>query len=233
MNPVKVKDDLYEFKPFRVPKYKIEFKNANKLTDIAGYQWYTPALLYLWGRFTEVNLADLIAKHDFKIFWYLFDKPIFSGLAFKEDKSWNHLLWACSVDDWKKLVDGILETVQFDIPNQLLFQYALQSFTIPDPLFVDRQRLLTTNTPTVKISAFAVMSNKHQLAFDLNSGIKGVPQVRTFKAEQIQIDAAEDLFADSNITADKAFEAYKRIMIRLQDQEYQAKVDQIRKNKRR
>lgn len=102
-----------------------------------------------------------------------------------------------------------METVQFDIPNKLLFQYALQSFEIPDPLFVDKQRLVTNNTPKVKVSAFAVLSNRHQLAFDLNSGFKGVPQVRTFKPEQIQIDAADDLFADTNITQDKAFEAYK------------------------
>jgi len=233
MNEVKVKDDFYEFKPFRVPKYKIEFKNATTLTSIAGYQWYTPALLYLWGRFTEVNLADLIVKYNFKVFWYLFDKPIFQGLNYKDDKSWNHMLWACSNDDWKNLVDGILETVQFDIPNKLLFQYALQSFEIPDPLFVDKQRLVTNATPKVKVSAFAVLSNRHQLAFDLNSGFKGVPQVRTFKPEQIQIDAADDLFADTNITQDKAFEAYKRIMLRLQDQEYEKKIDEIRQNRRR
>lgn len=232
MIPVKVKDDFYEFKPFRVAKYKIDFGNYKTLGAIEGYTWYTPALLYLWGRFTDINLADLIAKYDFKVFWYLFDKPIFSGLDFKEDKSWNHLLWATPTKDWKNIVDGILETVQFDIPNKLLFQYALQSMSVYDPLSVDKERVITNATPKIDIKAFAVLSNRNQLAFDLKSGFKALPHVFQFKPEPIQIEAAADLFNLPDITQDKAFEAYKRIMTRLQDQEHANRIEAIRQKRR-
>ena len=231
MKPVKVKDDFYEFKPFTVAKYKIGFGNYKAISAIDGYTWYTPALLYLWGRFTDINLADLMAKYDFKIYWYLFDKPIFNGLNFKEDRSWNHLLWAAPNADWNNIVNGILETVQFDIPNKLLFQYALQSMDVYDPLYVDKERLITNTTPKVKVKAFAVLTNISQFAFDLKSGFKGTPSVFQFKPEAIQVEAAADLFNDPNITQDKAFDAYKRIMMRLQDQEHARRIEAIRQKK--
>lgn len=221
------KDKFYQFKPFRVPKYQIEFKNANKLADISGYVWYTPAMLYVWGRYSEKNLADIVQRHDVKIFWYRFDKPVFTGFTVGADSSWNHILWAASESHWPKLIDAILETVQFDIPNAKLYQYALQRLTILDPLLSDNQRVILSNHPTQLIHAFAVLSNDRQVAFDTRqSGVTNCPGVVSFKPNAIHVQAANRLFSINNLTQDRAFERYKEVLLQTQDTQYQEKINQ-------
>lgn len=218
----KPKDDkFYEFKSFRVPKYRIEFQRAEKLEDVPGYVWYTPAALYMWGRYTDNNLADLVQQHNLQIFWYKFEKPIFNGFKFNDDPSWNHVLWASSVEQWDKLLDGILESVQFDLKNLKLYQYALQQLTIYDPLAVDVQRVVSSLTPTVKVHAFAVLSNEHQYAFDVrNKDVRLLPFVSSFKPDPLHVAAAQRLFSFPELTQDKAFSRYKEILISKQDSIY-------------
>lgn len=210
-----VEEKQYNFKPFRVPKYQVKFENARQLSDIQGYQWYTPAALYLWGRFSETNLGEIVSRTDVKIFWYKFDKPVFQHFG----PEWNHILWAASDEDWPKIVDGVLETVQFDIPQEALYQYGLQGLSILDPLHVDRERVVTTKTPEVPIKAFGVLSNKGQTAFvSTAKPVKGkLPGMSTSKPQPQHVKAAAMLFADKNITQDDAFEKYKIIMKRLDD----------------
>ena len=219
----KPKDDkFYEFKAFRVPKYRIEFQRAGKLEDIPGYVWYTPAALYLWGRYTDNNLSDLVQLHNLKIFWYKFEKPIFNGFKFNEDPSWNHVLWAASAEQWGKLVDGILESVQFDLKNSKLYQYALQELTIYDPLSVDSKLVVSDSTPIVKVNAFAVLSNEKQYAFDVrNKDVRLLPSVSSFKPDPIHVMAAQRLFSSPGMTQDKAFRKYKEILVSEQDAAYQ------------
>ena len=217
-------DKFYEFKPFRVPKYRVTFQQASKLADVPGYVWYTPAPIYIWGRYSEVNLADMVQQFDIKIFWYKFEKPVFSGFTVNGDPSWNHVLWAAQEDQWKKLSDTILETVQFDVPGKKLYQYALQRLSIYDPLSVETQRLVTPATPTVEVKVFAVLSNERQYAFDVRkSDLKVTPQIVTFKPNPIHVNAATRLFADQTLTQDKAFEKYKQIMVTEEDASYEQK----------
>lgn len=223
-------DQFYTFKPFVVPKYHIKFERAAQLTDIPGYVWYSPAPLYLWGRFSESNLADAVQRHDLKIFWYKFDQPIFSGLQLPGDNSWNHALWAAREDQWNILVDAILETVQFDIPQSRLYQYALQKFSIYDPLAVDAQKLVTAKTPRVPVNVFAVLTNERQYAFDTRKpDLPQAPAIASFKPSSIHVDAARTLFATKNLTQDKAFARYKEIMTQAQDLEHQKKINQYRR----
>ena len=222
------KDEAYEFKPFRVPKYQIKFQNANQLSDIAGYVWYTPAIIYLWGRYTEINLSDLVRLKDIKIFWYKFDKPIFKGFTANGDPSWNHVLWAAEQSQWDKLVNGILETVQFDAQSKKLYQYALQALTVYDPLFSDKKIVLSESTPTVKVNVFAVLSNEYQYAFDTrNAEVKFLPQLMTFKPDQMHVKAAQKLFAIPGITQEKSFERYKQIMLEQQQEVFGRKKEKL------
>lgn len=210
-----VDDKFYRFKSFRVPKYRIKFESAGKLADIGGYTWYTPASLYLWGQFTETNLAEIISREDIKVFWYKFDKPIFSHFG----NDWDHILWAAADEDWPKIVEGVLETVQFDIPNKLLYQYALQKLTILDPLTVDKDRVVLSTTPHSQVHAFAVLSNQSQFAFDAKAGVVAGsrPGMRTYKPQSSHVRAADMLFRGSNLTQDDAFQRYKKIMETLED----------------
>jgi hypothetical protein len=226
------KDKFYEFKPFRVPKYRIEFQQAGKLADVPGYVWYTPAMLYLWGRYSETNLADAVQRHDLRIFWYRFDKPVFSGFTANGDPAWNHTLCAVQEEQWPKLVDSVLETVQFDIPNATLYQYALQKLTLPDPLTLDTQRLLLADHPTQLVHAFAVLTNERQIAFDTrNAQVSACPSVVRFKPDPLHVRAADRLFARSGLTQDQAFESYKQIMVQEQDENYQQRVSKQKESK--
>jgi hypothetical protein len=221
--PIKPKaDKFYEFKPFRVPKYRVTFQQASQLADVPGYVWYTPAPIYIWGRYSDVNLADMVQQFDTKIFWYRFDKPVFSGFTVNGDPGWNHVLWAAQEDQWKKIVDTVLETVQFDLPNKKLYQYALQRLSIYDPLSVDTQRIIQPSTPVIEIKVFAVLSNERQYAFDVrNSTVKPTPQLVTFKPDPLHINAANKLFGIPGLTQDKAFDRYKQIMLETQDSNYE------------
>ena len=227
------KDEFYSFAPFRVPKYKIEFKQVNKISDVPGYVWYTPASIYIWGRYSETNLSDIVQRHNIKIFWYKFDKPIFTGFNVAGDTSWNHILWAASTDLWPKFVDSIIETVQFDIPNMKLYQYAMQTLTIQDPLVLDTQRIITTNHPKQVIHSFAVLSNDCQIAFDTrNMSTKSCPHVVSFKPDLIHVNAANKLFSNKALTQDKAFEGYKEIMIQAQNENHERNLNKENKNKK-
>lgn len=218
------KDKHYEFRPFRVPKYQVKFERAGKLADVPGYVWYSPASIYIWGRYSEVNLSDLVQQQDTRIFWYKFDKAVFSGFDVNGDASWNHTLWAAPEEQWQKIYETILETVQFDIPRQRLYQYALQTMTIYDPLSVDLSRLVLQSTPQVTIHTFAVLSNLGQYAFDTRKQeVQVQPGVVTFKPDRLHVDAAKRLFAQDGLAQDVAFERYKQIMLDAQDAVFKQK----------
>lgn len=226
-----IEDKQYQFKPFRVPKYQIKFEKASKLSDIEGYVWFTPAALYAWGRFSETNLSEIVSRTDIKIFWYKFDKPIFSNFG----PDWGHMLWAVTAESWTTFVDGVLETVQFDIPRQVLYQYALQVVSILDPLSVEKDRVVLSTTPEIQINAFAVLSNTGQLAFDSKvKPVKGkLPGMNTFKPDPVHVKAANMLFSDANITQDDAFQKYGDIMKRLNDAAYEVEAEQKYQESRR
>ena len=220
-------DKYYQFRPFEVPKYRVEFERAKKLSDVPGYTWYTPAPLFLWGRFSETNLSDIVQRTGIQLFWYRFDKPIFQGFAVPGDTGWNHILWAIRDAEWRKLMDAVLETVQFDIDRKRLYQYAAQHLTIYDPLAVDSQVILTPALPTVEIKVFAVLSNERQYAFDTrNKTVRAQPSVVSFAPSELHVAAARRLFARTDLTQDQAFEAYKRILLSMQDVEYQKQIQQ-------
>jgi hypothetical protein len=221
------KDEFYEFQPFRVPKYQVQFSKAFKLADIQGYKWYSPAAIYLWGRFSETTLSDIVSRMDLRIFWYRFEKPIFSGFSVSGDSSWNHALWACQENQWPRLVDLLLEVVQFDMTSKTLYHYALQSLSLPDPLNVDKSGLITNKTPEVEIYSFAVLTNKGQYAFGDNSLRKAgeLPRMATYRPDPKHVSAANKLFSMQGLTQDKAFENYKSILNASHDESYLAEAN--------
>ena len=229
-------DKFYNFQPEVVPKYRIQFKNAGKLSDVQGYVWYTPAILYLWGCFTDTILADIVQRQAIKLFWYRFDKPVFQGLSrgAGTDDSWNHGLWAARQEDWAQLVDSVLESVQFDIPHKLLYQYGWQTFSIYDPLHVDVHRMVLPTTPVITVNSFGVLTNLRQIAFDTRSeGVKTCPAVVSFKPDSLHVRAANRLFRREHLTQDKAFESYRQILLSTQDEQHRNQVQSYRRSHER
>lgn len=219
-NPKESEDKSYAFKPFRVPKYQVKFKNAKELGNVDNMVWYTPAALYLWGGFTDVTLSEILSRKELKILWYKFDKPIFKNFG----AGWDNLLWAAKAEDWNDFVENLLEAVQFDIENKLLYQYGLQEISILDPLSVDKERIALSTTPKIPIKAFAVLSNTGQMAFDLKAKKKegSLPGMSLFKPDPLHVTAANVLFKDKNISTEDAVGLYKSIMKKLENASYAA-----------
>ena len=93
----------------------------------------------------------------------------------------------------------------------------MQKLTIADPLTVDKEKFVGPNTKKVEIMAFAVLSNQGQYAFDLRSSKQGLPGMSKFKPDNLHVSAASRLFSISNLSTDKAFDAYKSIISDQQD----------------
>lgn len=223
-------DKFYQFKPFRVSKYRIRFERASRLDDIQGYTWYTPAALYLWGKFSEVTLADVVKDDDIKVFWYKFNKPIFKHFEVGSDAAWNHTLWAAETKHWNTLVDRVLQAVQFDMGSKSIYQYAMQSLSVYDPLFADSNGVIGPSHPKVNIHAFAVLSNVSQYAF--SDKAESLPGMRTFKPMPLHVKAARKLFSSTGLTQDNAFERVKDILVKEQDEQRKAQIEKENKIER-
>jgi hypothetical protein len=163
-----------------VPKNKIKFSTVKRLSDVKGFVWYTPAILYLWGRFWDLQWSDLLLKHSVKLLWHKFDKPIFKGLVAESDE-WNYTLWAAKEDEWDTICDFILSSCVMDAESKTLIQYGLQTFSVVDPLLQDKSGIVSQSSSSVLINAFAVASNYYQVAFSPTEKFYDMPQVRTFK----------------------------------------------------
>lgn len=215
----KAEDKEYSFKPFKVPKYQIKFKDVKKLNDVDGMVWYTPAALYAWGRFTDTQLSDIVMRKNVKLFWYKFDKPIFKNFGI----GWDNLLWAAKKEDWLTIVNSILEVVQFDVEEKVIYQYAMQKTSILDPLTVDKERIATNTTPEVDVNVFAVLSNKGQMAIDLKAKQQkgSLPGMSLFKPDPLHVKAAKMLFKKEKLSQDEAFAEYKAVMQKLADASYE------------
>jgi len=218
------KDKYYIHQAFRVPKYRIQFENASSLSDVGDrYTWFSPAAIYRFGMFTDVNLSDLTQNLDFKVFYYQFDKPIFTRFG----GEWDHLLWAMESEKWVKFCDKLLETVQIDIPNKLVYQYAMQELKLWDPLFSDKNSgILDSQSPKCSVNVFVVLSNTGQLAFDAKATLFSRPGLMKYPPSDIHVNAAKRLFSSKKeLTQDKAFERYRRIMLASQDAKFKAEAE--------
>ena len=220
---LKAADKEYHFKKEVVPKRKVTFGGTlRSLAAADKYVWYTPALMYLWGRFSDTPLIDITRRTNCPILWYRFDEPIFRGLELGPDNSWNYMLWACPREHWDGLVDGVLETAQFDLPKRLLYTYALQVTKVYDPLVVDRQKFFIPGvTATLDINVFAVCTNKHQIVFRSESkpGVSPAP-IRVAPERSLRRLAAQ-FFSDPDLTSDNAFGRYKDFLLRQNDAEFE------------
>ena len=227
-------DEQYEHKPFRVPKYRARFDGFKNLSDVPNLTWFTPAMLYRWGRFSDLQLSDVVTRLDLKIFWYTFNRPIFRGLEIANDAGWNHTLWAVEQPKWNQLVDEIVSMIQVNTQEKCVLYYAMQELEIFDPLRLDDVRLVSPAVPRMQIGAFAVQTDKFRLAF-LPPALDGstLPMPRRLKPQAARVIETRKILASRNDTS-SVFEACRRSLLETQDAEFEAKKQEfLRKHGRR
>jgi hypothetical protein len=218
------KDLYYAARATRVAKYRIKFEGATQLSDIPGYVWFTPAALYLWGGFTDLQLAGATEAADIRMFWYKFERPIFTGFTVLGDGAWNHTLWAVEQRLWGKFVDNLLELVMLNRPGATVCRYALQQLSIVDPLRADNAVITSANPPRAVVFAFAVKSNLHQLAFtQLSWDAASLPGMKRLRPSAEEQTVAARLFAKGVPTTEQAFDAAKALQLESDAEAYAAR----------
>ncbi len=125
-----------------VPKYPLEVGAAESLAAMTpAYVFFSPAIIYIHGRFGDLLLADMMREigRDVRIYFKRFNSRIFSGLeSSRGDPAWNYALLAVTADDWQLLTDFICSACVRDKATDIDYRYGEQRLMICDPLFADR-----------------------------------------------------------------------------------------------
>ena len=182
------------------PKYRMGLERLRRLSDVTDrYCFFTPALLYLYGRFNDQPLVDFLAdyKKPVHLMHALFDHPIFGGLETPDGNAdWNRALWAIAREALPAFEAYILSVTMHDTPHHLVFRIGAQDLWLPDPLAVDRRGILER---PLCITVFGVDSNARVIAFDPSG--KGLPVLRSWPPQPRTVQFAKLMFAGNNPTS--------------------------------
>ena len=140
------------------PKYPMTFGKAERLGVFENYRFFTPALLYLYGRFTDAPLVQFLDEHpDARFLHYRFDRPLFTGLDTPDtDNEWNYVLWAIEVEHWEALDNWLLSVTMVDEPGMAVYRVGANDLVIMDPLVADKSPVLPPQLPTIEITYYGV-----------------------------------------------------------------------------
>ena len=152
-----------------LPKRLLTFGDRVKQLSPYGdrFAFFTPAVLYLWGRFPDQILFHFLEHQGCRVdfFHMKFARPLFQGLtAPNGDADWNHVLWAIERPHWQAFEDHVLAAVLTDTPRGLVIRYGAQDLAITDPVANDQSLLISGEIPLCPITAFGVRSNLCQIS---------------------------------------------------------------------
>lgn len=165
------------------------------------YAFFTPAILYLSGFFSDAALVDFVHETGGgPVFYhYLFDSQIFKGLVARDgDAAWNRVLWALARSFWPAFQDFLCSVVIANRARRLVVGIGQQELTILDPLALDRKRLATAQVPLLPISAFGVNGNKFRYALAVGDPLTSLPTAGRYAPAGDMTAFAEALFAGHN-----------------------------------
>jgi len=146
-----------------VRKYPLRVGAATRLADLAEeYAFFTPAVLYLHGGFTDAPLADLLAARPaVRFFFRKFARPLFRGLKAPSNGNpdWNFALWAVERAHWPAVADWLVSLTFTYAQTREVAGVGQQELTIADPLAADRMGVYAPPPPVV-VGAFGVNGSR-------------------------------------------------------------------------
>lgn len=127
---------------------------------------YTPALLYLYGGFSDKLFWDFLQQYDgaisAKLYHWATKQPVFRAANASEDP-WTRYIFAVNRMFWSHLQEFMLSVAVCETREQLLVRVGMQEMEIADP-FVDHS---PTKDPTLTtITVFGVNSTTGAVAFE-------------------------------------------------------------------
>jgi len=182
----------------RVPKYPMDFGQADSLDSFSNYQFFTPAILYLLGGFQDQSWAQMMLDldQDLTLMFHRFDRPVFSGITAPDgDKEWNYVLWATTQEEWQSIESYLLSMVFMDKPNRRMHKVGAQDVTVYDPLHLQKHRMLQPPFPTTDVVVLGINGNHACIGMDPNQRTElGLPKLGRFPPQPKIIKFADTLF---------------------------------------
>ena len=189
-----------------VEKYQADFGTAKNLQKIQQeWRFFTPALLYLFGRFKDEPIARFYdeVKQEIPIAFYRFNRAIFEGMTTPlGDTDWNHVLWAVPVQWWDVFEQYLITLVMVDREGQSTYGVGAQDIEIFDPLFADENSVLPPVVPKISVVVLGVNGSRACIAMDTaQENAMECPRVKRYPPEPYARKYAEALFQGKNPTA--------------------------------
>jgi hypothetical protein len=183
---------------YTAEKFEMNFGAATSLAPFtARYKFFSPALLYLFGRFNDGPLVDFAAedKPKYLYLYRKFDTKIFSGMDCGYDPSWNYVLWGMPLDYWPAFESFMLSLALYDPAEQNVYRVGAQDVHIFDPI-----AKAGTQIAGLEIVVFGINGSRGCVAL-ANDGI-GLPTVRRYPTQADTRAFASALFsADDPVAA--------------------------------
>lgn len=180
-----------------VQKYELSVGVAKNLQGHASeYAFFTPAILYLYGRFRDAPLADFVymACPDAKFYFKRFDRPVFRGLEARSNGNpdWNHVLWAIRGEHWKLFSDWMVSVTLTYSDTGSVAGIGEQRFTVIDPLAAAHSSVWHGGLPRIEVSAFGLNGDKVRVGLEAKEPLWPQPSL-TFSGP----DAAMRVFSQA------------------------------------
>lgn len=184
-----------------IRKRPLPIGHAESLRAMAAdFTFFTPAALYLHGKFGDAPLIDYMAElgEDVPLYYHRFDRPVFAGLETASgDADWNHVLWAVRREYWRSLLDFICSLTIAVCAERSTYRYGQQLFAIVDPIAADRSPIVHVRAERALVSTFGIYSNRYLAAFQPGPGL-GPPRLRFADPDPADRAAARAYFAGKN-----------------------------------
>ena len=168
-----------------VDKYEMRFGAAHRLSEFPNFKFFSPALPYLHGGFTDEPLLVFMSElgREVKFLHRRFRRPLFCGMeAPAGDPAWNYVLWAVAIDVWRALDNFLLSVVTTHTPSHAVYRLGVQDVVIADPL--EAEQLLLSGQPTpFSVAVFGVDSNRGVMALDVPPTLLSMPIARRHKPQ--------------------------------------------------
>jgi hypothetical protein len=195
-----------------VRKYELKPGRAKALGELTEFRFFTPAALYLHGRFTDAPLADfLAARPEARLFFKRFQRPVFRGLEARSngDPGWNFGLWAVAAEHWRAFNDFLVSLTFTYQDERAVAGVGEQEFDVLDPLAADLCTLYHNGLPTVRVTTYGVNGSRFRAAFRAGHNPLTEPPTLRFYGPDPEMAAYADALYDGLNPVD-ARSAYRR-----------------------
>jgi len=186
-----------------IEKYEMKFGAAEGLYRFTDQvRFFTPALLYLHGRFTDEPLVQFCDEQDIdlQLMHRRFEQPIFQGLHTPDgDPDWNYVLWGVVDEHYERLENYMLSITLTDANSGWVSRVGAADLEIVDPLWLDRNRLITPTAPRIPAVAWGVDSTAGALSLEAPPGeVYELPRLKRHPPQPETLAFAEALRTGRN-----------------------------------